>query len=180
MALLCQKLCQGYFQCLLPPAPAAVLAAPWGPPLSVVGAAVSAAAAAATAASSAAWRSSLISGSVLMSGYARGSGSASGTSSSLRWRELAGEPKRCRGRDRSRRRCLRLALCRVLFLCGCRGRDWDDGFQPSPLVFWFSDLAAVDQVCHQLSGGDSDGVGGQVDPVARPDARAVHRCQVLG
>jgi hypothetical protein len=45
MALLCQKLCQGFFQCLLPPAPAAVLAAPWGPPLSVVGAAVSAAAA---------------------------------------------------------------------------------------------------------------------------------------
>ncbi len=60
MALLCQKLCQGFFQCLLPPAPAAVLAAPWGPPLSVVGAAVSAAAAAATAASGAAWRSSLV------------------------------------------------------------------------------------------------------------------------
>ena len=65
--------------CRLPTAPAAVLAAPWGPPLSVVGAAV-------TAAHAAAWRASLVSGS------ARGSGSASGTSSSLGWRQLTGEP----------------------------------------------------------------------------------------
>ncbi len=72
--------------CRLPTAPAAVLAAPWGPPLSVVGAAVTAAAAAVTAARAAAWRASLVSGS------ARGSGSASRTSSSLGWRELAGEP----------------------------------------------------------------------------------------
>ena len=61
MASLCLTVAGVFFYlCHLPTAPAAVLAAPWGPPLSVVGAAVTAATAAVTAARAAAWRASLV------------------------------------------------------------------------------------------------------------------------
>ncbi len=58
-------------------------------------------------------------------------------------------------------------------------RGWHDRLQTCSLVCWPAFLAASDQVRHQLPSGDPAGIGGQMDPVARPDARPVYGSQVL-
>ncbi len=144
----------------LPAAPAAALAASERPSLPLVRAA-------AAAACIAAHRSSSPLVGVL----------ASGSASSLsRW-QLAGEPERRRWRDRSGRRGRRLPCCRILFLGRRRGRH--NRLQSRSLVDRLAFLAATGQVRHQLPGGDPAGIGGQMYPVARPDARPVNCGQIL-
>ncbi len=47
-----------------------------------------------------------------------------------------------------------------------RSRSRNNWLQPSPLVGRFADRAAVDQICHQLSGRRPGSIGGQMHPVA--------------
>ncbi len=144
--------------------PAAALAASDRPSLPLVGAA-------AAAACIAAHRSSSPLVGVLASG------SAPGSASTLSWWQLAREPERRRWRDWSGRRGRRLPHCRVLFLGRCRGRH--NRLQSRFLVDRLAFLAAIGQVRHQLPGGDPAGIGGQLYPVARPDARPVNGGQIL-
>ncbi len=58
------------------------------------------------------------------------------------------------------------------------GSNWYHRFQPRSLADWFCVLAA-DDVSHHFPGGDSGGVGGDVDTVPSPDADPVHGGQFL-
>ncbi len=101
---------------------------------------------------------------------------ASGSAPSLsRW-QLAGEPER-RRQNGSGWRGRRLPRYRGLFLG--RRRGWHNRLQSRSLVDRFAFLAAAGQVRHQLPGGDPASIGGQMYPVARPDARPVNGGQVL-
>ena len=156
LSVLCCKL----FSQHLPAAPAAAPAASERPSLTLVGSTIS-------ATRTAAHRSTPPLVGVL----------APGSASSLRRWKLAREPEWRRRRDGSGRRGRRLPHCCSLFLD--RHRGWHNRLQSRSLVGRFAFLATIDQVRHQLPGGDPAGVGGQVDPVARPDARTVHGSQVL-
>jgi hypothetical protein len=85
-------------------------------------------------------------------------------------RQLTGQPQRGRYRLGRRRRHRLSGLSRR----EGSGLHWNHRFQPRPLVCRLRRLASAGDACHQLHGGHSSGVGGQVDPVAGLDAGPVN------